>query len=130
MQQRSLGRKGLTVPAIGFGCASLSSAYGPSDDEESVAAIQHAISEGVNLLDTSDAYGNGHNESLVGRAIKGHRTISELASEFDTLLVPFFLEGVVFTPGFMQADGIHPSERGQPVMLENVWKVLAPALGN
>ena len=82
MQQRTLGRNGLTVPAIGFGCASLSSAYGPSDDEESVTAIQHAISAGVNLLDTSDAYGNGHNETLVGRAIKGHRDEVILCSKF------------------------------------------------
>jgi len=82
MQQRSLGRNGLTVPAIGFGCASLSSAYGPSDDEESIAAIHHAISEGVNMLDTSDAYGNGHNETLVGRAINGHRQEVILCSKF------------------------------------------------
>jgi len=82
MQQRTLGRNGLIVPAIGFGCASLSSAYGPSDDEESVAAIHHAIDSGVNLLDTSDAYGNGHNETLVGRAIKGRRDEVILRSKF------------------------------------------------
>ena len=52
----------------------------------------------------------------------------DLAREFDTLLVPFFMDGVVFVPGRLQADGIHPNEDGQPVLLENVWKVLAPAL--
>jgi len=54
---------------------------------------------------------------------------ADLADEYDTLLVPFILEGVVFTPGLMQADGIHPNEKGQPVLLENVWKVLSPELG-
>jgi len=82
MRQRSLGRNGLIVPAIGFGCASLSSAYGPSDDEESLAVIRHAISVGVNMLDTSDAYGNGHNETLVGRAINGRRDEVVLCSKF------------------------------------------------
>ena len=52
----------------------------------------------------------------------------DLAREYDTLLVPFILDGVVFEDGLMQADGIHPNEKGQPVMLENVWQVLEPAL--
>ena len=52
----------------------------------------------------------------------------DLAREFDTLLVPFFMDGVVFQPDLLQADGIHPNEKGQPVLLENVWTVLAPAL--
>jgi aryl-alcohol dehydrogenase-like predicted oxidoreductase len=82
MQQHSLGNKGLVVPAIGFGCASLSSAYGPSDDNDSINTIHHAIDAGVNLLDTSDAYGNGHNETLVGRAIKGRRNEVILCSKF------------------------------------------------
>jgi len=53
---------------------------------------------------------------------------ADLAAEFDTLLVPFIMDGVVFEPGMMQADGIHPNEKGQPVLLENVWAVLAPEL--
>ncbi len=52
----------------------------------------------------------------------------DLAREYDTLLVPFFMAGVVFEPGLLQADGIHPNEKGQPVLLENVWRVLAPAM--
>ena len=51
-----------------------------------------------------------------------------LAAKFDTLLVPFFMDGVVFEPGMLQVDGIHPNEKGQPVLLENVWEVLAPEL--
>lgn len=52
----------------------------------------------------------------------------DLARKYDTLLVPFFMDGVVFEPGFLQEDGIHPNEKGQPVLLENVWQVLEPAL--
>ena len=54
----------------------------------------------------------------------------DLAAEYDTLLVPFFMDGVIFTPGLLQADNIHPNEKGQPVLLENVWKVLGPELGD
>jgi acyl-CoA thioesterase-1 len=53
---------------------------------------------------------------------------TDLAAEYDTLLVPFFMDGVVFVPGLLQSDGIHPNEKGQPVLLENVWAVLAPEL--
>jgi len=53
---------------------------------------------------------------------------ADIAREYDTLLVPFFMDGVVFDPGLLQADGIHPNEKGQPVLLENVWQVLEPAL--
>jgi len=53
---------------------------------------------------------------------------ADLAVEFDTLLVPFFMDGVVFEPGMLQADGIHPSAEAQPILLENVWQVLASEL--
>ncbi len=53
---------------------------------------------------------------------------ADLANEFDTLLVPFFMEGVALEPGLLQADNIHPNEKGQPVLLDNVWNVLEPAL--
>lgn len=53
---------------------------------------------------------------------------ADLASEYDTLLVPFFMDGIVFKPDLLQADGIHPNEKGQPVLLDNVWKVLEPWL--
>ena len=53
---------------------------------------------------------------------------ADLACEYETLLVPFFMDGVVFKPGLLQADGIHPNEKGQSVLLENVWQVLEPAL--
>ena len=53
---------------------------------------------------------------------------ADLAGEYNTLLVPFFMDGVVFVPGMLQSDGIHPNEKGQSVLLDNVWKVLAPEL--
>ena len=58
---------------IGLGCMAMSGMYGASDDEESVATIQMALDRGVNLLDTGDFYGMGHNEMLVGKAIAGRR---------------------------------------------------------
>jgi len=82
MLQHTLGNNGLMVPAIGFGCASLSSAYGPSEDKKSISTLQHAIDSGVRLFDTSDAYGNGHNETIVGQAIKGRRDKVVLCSKF------------------------------------------------
>ena len=53
---------------------------------------------------------------------------SDLAGKYDTLLVPFFMDGVVLQPGYLQADGIHPNESGQPILLENVWQVMETAL--
>ena len=53
---------------------------------------------------------------------------ADLATEYKTLLVPFFMDGVVFEPGFLQADGIHPNEKAQSKLLENVWQVLEPEL--
>ena len=52
----------------------------------------------------------------------------DIANEFDTLLVPFFMDGVALRPELLQADTIHPNEAGQPVLLDNVWEVLEPAL--
>ena len=54
---------------------------------------------------------------------------SELSEAHGALLVPFFMEGVALVEGMMQDDGIHPNEQAQPILLDNVWRVLAPALG-
>ena len=59
---RSLGSSGLQVSAIGLGCMSLSGVYGKSGDEEGIAVIRDALDRGITFLDTSDAYGAGHNE--------------------------------------------------------------------
>ena len=82
MKQRTLGPNGPTVSALGLGCMGMSEFYGPSDDDESIATIHHAIDIGVTFLDTADMYGSGHNEELVGRAIAGRRDSVTLATKF------------------------------------------------
>jgi aryl-alcohol dehydrogenase-like predicted oxidoreductase len=83
MQQRRLGRdRPLTVSALGLGCMGMSEFYGPGDDDESIATIHRALDLGVTFLDTSDMYGSGHNEELVGRAIAGRRDEVQLATKF------------------------------------------------
>ncbi len=80
MKQRNL--RDLTVSAVGLGCMGMSEFYGPSDEDESIATIRHALDIGVSFLDTSDMYGSGHNEELVGRSIAGRRDEVQLATKF------------------------------------------------
>lgn len=82
LQYRKLGSSGLNVSAVGLGCMSMSGTYGKSDDAESVRVIHRALDLGVNFIDTADAYGRGHNEELVGKAIKEHRDLVVLATKF------------------------------------------------
>jgi aryl-alcohol dehydrogenase-like predicted oxidoreductase len=77
--------RGAEVSAIGFGCMSLSNVYGPSDDPSGIALIREAIDSGVTMIDTSDMYGFGHNETLVGQAIAGRRAEVFLATKFGNL---------------------------------------------
>jgi aryl-alcohol dehydrogenase-like predicted oxidoreductase len=71
MQHRSLGTTGPRVAAIGLGCMGMSGMYGPADRAESIATIHAALDAGINLLDTGDFYGMGHNEMLIGEALRG-----------------------------------------------------------
>jgi aryl-alcohol dehydrogenase-like predicted oxidoreductase len=71
MQHRQLGTNGPTVSALGLGCMGMSGMYGPSDRQESIATIHAALDAGITLLDTGDFYGMGHNEMLIGEALKG-----------------------------------------------------------
>jgi aryl-alcohol dehydrogenase-like predicted oxidoreductase len=80
--QRTLGKTGLRVSAIGLGCMGMSEFYGTTDETESVATIHRALDQGVNFLDTSDAYGLGRNEELVGRALRGRREQAVVATKF------------------------------------------------
>jgi aryl-alcohol dehydrogenase-like predicted oxidoreductase len=88
MEQRVLGKAGLRVPAIGLGCMSMSGTYGQSDDAASVAVIHRALDLGVTFLDSADMYGWGHNEELVGRALRGRRAGVVLATKFGQVRSP------------------------------------------
>jgi aryl-alcohol dehydrogenase-like predicted oxidoreductase len=79
---RTLGRNGLTVSTLGLGCMGMSQSYGPADRDESIATIHRALDLGVTFLDTSDVYGSGHNEELVGEAIADRRDEVQLATKF------------------------------------------------
>jgi len=68
---RSLGTNGPTVGALGLGCMGMSDAYGPADRDKSIATIHAALDAGMTLIDTGDYYGMGHNEMLIGEALKG-----------------------------------------------------------
>jgi aryl-alcohol dehydrogenase-like predicted oxidoreductase len=85
IEERLLGGSGIEVSAIGLGCMSLSGIYGASSDDDGIALIRAALDHGITLLDTSDAYGAGHNEELVGKAIKGRRSEVVLATKFGNL---------------------------------------------
>ncbi|MEH6372806.1 aldo/keto reductase [Streptomyces sp. KLMMK] len=77
---RRLGE--LTVSAQGLGCMGMSHGYGAADDDQSIATLHHALDLGVTFWDTSDFYGGGHNEELIGRAVAGRRDEVVLATKF------------------------------------------------
>ena len=85
METRKLGKNGPEVPALGLGCMGMTGIYGEPNEAESIATIHRSIDLGVNLIVTSDAYGAGTNEELVGRAIKGRRNRVLLATKFGNL---------------------------------------------
>src|SRR6516225_9712809 len=73
MERHRFANTDLIVSIIGLGCYGMSGAYGPADDAESIATIRRALDLGVNFLDTSASYGQGHNHRLIGEAIRGRR---------------------------------------------------------
>lgn len=88
MQFVQLGANGPRVSRIALGCMGMSGMYGPSDDVESIATIHAAIDGGVNLLDTGDFYGMGHNEMLIGRALEGRRQKVLVSVKFGAMRSP------------------------------------------
>ena len=101
LPHRSLG--GLSVSTIGLGCMSLSGVYGAADDAASEDLLRQAIDSGVDHLDSSDMYGWGHNEEVIGRAIKGRRDRVVLASKFGQTQRPGLPNGVNGRPEHVMA---------------------------
>jgi aryl-alcohol dehydrogenase-like predicted oxidoreductase len=93
MKYRRLGT--LQVSSIGLGCAGMSHMYGRVDEDESIRTIRYGLDRGLTLLDSSDAYGAGHNEELIGRAIGGRRDEATIATKF----------------GIVSADDARPGSR-------------------
>lgn len=73
IEKRALGARGPLVGMMGYGAMGLEGYYGPTRDEEAVGTILRALDAGMEMIDSADAYGNGHNESLVGRVVKGRK---------------------------------------------------------
>jgi aryl-alcohol dehydrogenase-like predicted oxidoreductase len=90
MKTTKLGTQGLQVSAIGLGSLSMgrSGPFGASSDEEGMRTIREAIDRGVTLIDTADFYGNGHSETLVGRAIEGRRDEVVVSVKFGVMRGP------------------------------------------
>jgi aryl-alcohol dehydrogenase-like predicted oxidoreductase len=88
VQKRNLGMDGPPVGAVGYGAMGLEGYYGATAEENAVEVIRHALDEGCSLIDTADAYGNGHNEQRVGRAVADRRDEAFIATKF----------GIVFDP--------------------------------
>ena len=105
---RKLGKIGPAVFPIGLGCMGMSGMYGPTDDAESVRAIHAAIAGGVTLIDTGDFYGMGHNELLIGRAL---RELGPQAKDKVVLSVKF---GAMRTP-----NGAWGGFDGRPAAVKN-----------
>jgi len=85
VQKRTLGKSSLAVSAVGLGCMSMSNVYGKGDEAECIAVVHRALDLGVNFLDSSDMYGWGQNEELLGRALRGRRDEVVLATKFGNL---------------------------------------------
>ncbi len=94
---RVLGRSGIEVSAIGFGCWAIGgpfyrdgspAGWGEVDDDESAAALRRALELGITFFDTADVYGTGHSEQVVGRALAGHRDEVVIATKFGNVFDP------------------------------------------
>ena len=89
MRKRTLGKSGLEVSALGFGCMGLSYGYGPAmEKQQAIAVIRTAVERGVTFFDTAEAYGPFTNEELVGEALAPHRERVVIATKFGFDIAP------------------------------------------
>ena len=88
MEKRKLGTQGLEVSELGLGCMGMSQFYGPRDDKESAATLERAVELGIDFFDTADVYGAGHNEELVGKALRKYRDRVIIATKFANQVLP------------------------------------------
>ncbi|MGC1909846.1 MAG: aldo/keto reductase, partial [Candidatus Dormiibacterota bacterium] len=100
---RRLGSQGLVVSAIGLGCMSMSQAYGPADENDSLATIDRALELGICFLDTANAYGEGHNEKLLARALEGRRERFVLATKFGVVRDGAMASGISGRPEYVRS---------------------------
>lgn len=120
IRKNPLGKNGPDVGCLGYGAMVLEGYYGASDDGQATATIRRALDAGMTMIDSADAYGNGHNERLVGRAIQGRRNDAFVATKF----------GIVFDPDETGTElatgwGFSLKINGRP---EYVHKALAGSL--
>ena len=87
-EPRRLGATGPMIFPLALGCMGMSGMYGPSDERESIATIHAALDAGINLLDTGDYYGAGHNELLIGRALRDRRDKALVSVKFGSMRAP------------------------------------------
>jgi aryl-alcohol dehydrogenase-like predicted oxidoreductase len=88
IEQRTLGSTPIKVSALGLGLMSMSGVYGNANDDESIRLIHYAIDHGINFLDSADMYGWGHNETLLGKALKGKRDKVIVSTKFGQVKLP------------------------------------------
>ena len=86
--KRQLGKLGPSVGCLGYGAMVLEGYYGSSNDDDAITTIHRALDSGMTMIDSADAYGDGHNETLVGRAIRRRREQAFVCIKF----------GIVFDP--------------------------------
>src|SRR3954471_5529328 len=101
MEMRTLGASGIDVSAIGLGLMSMSGIYGNANDEESIRVIHYALDKGINFLDSSDMYGWGHNEELLGRALRGRRSGVVVSTKFGQTKLADGKQGVDGSPDYV-----------------------------